>query len=237
MKVEEIIKKLKTFKDPWAVKGMSRYGINPKNNLGISVTRLRKMAKEIETGMEDNDKHELAANLWDSGLRDARMLACLIDDPKQVTVEQMERWVNEFNSWDVCDLVCGHLFDKTEVAYDKAEEWTKSDKVYVKRAGFSMMAWLAVHDKDSDDEPFLKFLKIIEDSALDERKYVKKAVNWALRQIGKRNIPLNIKAMSTAVRIHELESKTAQWIANDAMRELSSDAVQGRLESRRSRDE
>ena len=223
MNYEEIMKKLRSFKDPWAVKGMSRYGINPKNNYGISVNRLRKMAKELDTD------HELADRLWKSGVRDARLLACLIDDPEKVTEKQMDNWVKDFNSWDVCDLCCGHLFDKTEFAYKKAFQWSENGEEFVKRAGFSLIAWLAVHDKDADDEDFIKFLTIIETAATDERKYVKKAVNWALRQIGKRSLYLNDKALATAGRILGIDLKSAQWIANDAIRELTSEAVKGRL--------
>ncbi len=217
------MKKLRSFKDPWAIKGMSRYGINPKNNYGISVNRLRKMAKELGTD------HDLAKQLWSSGIRDARLLACLIDDPNLVTEEQMEDWVKDFNSWDVCDLCCGHLFDKTEMAYKKAIQWSNSEEEYIKRAGFSLMAWLAVHDKDTDDDNFVEFLEVIEKAATDERKYVKKAVNWALRQIGKRSIYLNDRALATAGNILQIDQKTAQWIANDAIRELTSEAVKGRL--------
>jgi 3-methyladenine DNA glycosylase AlkD len=219
----KIMKKLETFKDRWAIKGMARYGINPKNNYGISVNRLRKMAKEMKID------HELALKLWDSGFRDARILACLIDDPKLVTEKQMDKWANDFNSWDVCDLCCGHLFDKTEFAYKKAFEWSGSEKEFVKRGGFSLMAWLAVHDKDKDDEEFINFLPVIEGAATDERKYVKKAVNWALRQIGKRSVYLNDKALASAGRILQIDLKSAQWIANDAIRELTSEAVKGKL--------
>ncbi len=223
MKYEDVMKKLKSFKDPWAIKGMSRYGINPKNNYGISVNRLRKMAKEM-----DSD-HDFAQKLWSSGIRDARILACLLDDPEKVTEEQMDTWVKDFDSWDVCDLCCGHLFDKTDFAYKKAAEWSDNDEEFVKRAGFSLIAWLAVHDKEMDDEEFVKFFPVIEKAAYDERKYVKKAVNWALRQIGKRSLYLNDKALASAGRILNIDLKTAQWIANDAIRELTSEAVKGRL--------
>jgi 3-methyladenine DNA glycosylase AlkD len=223
MNYDKIMKKLKSFKDPWAVKGMSRYGINPKNNYGISVNRLRKMAKEMETD------HELAQKLWESGYRDARILACLIDDPELVTEKQMDKWVEDFNSWDVCDLCCGHLFDKTDFAYEKAFEYSEREEEFVRRAGFSIMAWLAVHDKETDDEEFINFLPVIEKIAEDERKYVKKAVNWALRQIGKRSLYLNDKALASAGRILQIDLKSAQWIANDAIRELTSEAVKGKL--------
>ncbi len=226
MDYEKIMKTLKSYRDPWSIKGMSRYGINPKNNYGISVSKLRKMAKDLPID------HQLAQKLWDSGIRDARMLAILIDDPKLVTEKQMDKWANDFNSWDVCDLCCGHLFDKTKFAYDKAVEWSGLEKEYVKRAGFSLMAWLAVHDKKAGDEQFINFLPIIEKEAIDERKIVRKAVNWALRQIGKRNIHLNEKALESAEKILEIDQKSSTWIANDAIRELTSEAVEARLNRR-----
>jgi 3-methyladenine DNA glycosylase AlkD len=168
--------------DPKAVEGMARYGINPKNNLGVSVTTLRKLAKEI------GKDHQLAQQLWSTGVRDARMIAVLIDEPKLVTEEQVESWVKDFNSWDVCDHCCGNLFDKTDFAYNKAFQWSKRKEEFIKRAGFALMAWLAVHDKETNDKQFERFLTTIKRESNDDRNYVKKAVNWALRNIGKRNL-------------------------------------------------
>ncbi len=229
MKYEKFLKKLQSMSDPKAVKGMARFGINPNNNYGISVSTLRKLAKE--TGRD----HQLAQRLWSTGIRDARMIAALIDEPKLVTEEQMERWVKDLNSWDLCDHCCGNLFDKTEFAYKKAVQWSKRKEEFVKRAGFALMAWLAVHDKKAGDGQFEKFLTIIERESDDDRNHVKKAVNWALRNIGKRNLPLNGKAIKTAKDIKKMDSKCAKWIASDAIRELTSEKVQERLKKSKAR--
>lgn len=223
MKYDDIIKKLKSLSNPRAVEGMARFGINPKNTFGVSIPNLRKIAKVTGTN------HDLAQRLWSSGIHEARILASMIDDPLMVTEEQMESWVGNFDSWDVCDQCCSNLFDKTKFAYKKAIGWTKRSEQFVKRAGFVLMAVLAVHDKKAKDERFLKFLPIIKRESTDERNYVKKAVNWALRQIGKRNLNLNKMVLKTAKEIKMLDSRTAAWVASDALRELESKAVQKRL--------
>jgi len=223
MRYGEIIKKLEKEANPVNVAGMARFGINPDKTLGVSIPFLRKLGKEI------GKDHSIAAKLWSSGIHEARILAGLIDDPDRVTEKQMDQWVEDFDSWDVCDLVCSNLFDRTAFAYRKAFEWTKRDEEFVKRAGFVMMAALSVHDKKASDGEFEKFLPIIVREARDERNFVRKAVNWALRQIGKRNRALNRKAIQTAEKIRRIDSKSARWIAADALRELRSDAVQRRL--------
>jgi 3-methyladenine DNA glycosylase AlkD len=223
MRCEDIIKKLEKEANPVNVAGMARFGINPDKTLGISIPFLRKLAKEI------GKNHDLAKELWLSGIHEARILAGFIDDPDRVTEKQMDQWVEDFDSWDVCDLVCSSLFDKTEFAHKKAFEWTTRDEEFVKRAGFVMMAALSVHDKNAPDKDFEKFFPIIIREAKDERNFVKKAVNWALRQIGKRNKVLNMKAVKIAERIRKMDSRSARWIAADALRELKSDAVQQRL--------
>jgi len=224
MQYGDIIEKLKSLSDPKAVKGMARFGINPEKTFGISIPNLRKMAKE--TGMD----HALAQQLWASGIHEARILASMIDSPEIVTEEQMEGWVKDFDSWDVCDQCCMNLFDKTNFAYGKAVEWSTRKEEFVKRAGFAMMACLAWHDKNADDRQFEPFFSIIKREAYDNRNFVKKAVNWALRQIGKRNLNLNGKAVETAKEIQEIDSKSARWIASDAIRELTSQAVRERLQ-------
>lgn len=223
MQDSDIIKKLESLSDPEAVKGMARFGINPENTYGISIPKLRKVAKE--TGRN----HTLAQQLWTSGRHEARILASMIDQPEMVTAVQMESWVSDFDSWDVCDQCCSNLFDKTGFAYRKAVEWSERGEEFVKRAGFVMMAVLAVHDKKAGDEEFLKFLPIIKRESTDNRNFVKKAVNWALRQIGKRNLNLNTMATKTAEEIQQIDSKSAEWIAVDAIRELAGEAVQSRL--------
>jgi 3-methyladenine DNA glycosylase AlkD len=173
--------------------------------------------------------HVIARDLWRSGVHEARILACLIDDPRLVTQRQMEKWVADFDSWDVCDQCCSNLFDKTPHAYGKAAEWSLRGEEYVRRAGFVLMAALAVHDKRAEDSDFEAFLPIITAAATDERNFVKKGVNWALRQIGKRSAWLNSRARATAEEIITLNSPSARWVASDALRELSSDAVSARL--------
>lgn len=220
---EQVMKRLKSLSNPKAVAGMARFGINPKNTYGVSIPNLRTLAKEI------GRSHLLALQLWKSGIHEARILASMVSEPKMVTEEQMEKWANEFDSWDVCDQCCGNLFDKTRFAFRKATEWSERNEEFVKRAGFALMAWLAVHDKNAKDEQFLKFLPIIKSGSTDNRNFTKKAVNWALRQIGKRNRHLNRTAIEVAREIEKLDSKSAKWIASDAIRELTSDAVQERL--------
>ncbi len=225
--LKQILKRLKASADPTAVEGMARFGIHSTNALGISMPLLRKMAREIGTN------HRLAQELWKSGVHEARILASLVEDPHVVTEAQMERWVKGFDSWDVCDCCCANLFDKTTAPYRKAVEWSRRDKEYAKRAGFALMAALAVHDKNAGDARFLKFLPIIKRESIDERNFVKKAVNWALRQIGKRSVQLNQAAVQTAQEIQKIGSKSAKWIAADALRELTGEVVQKRLQTQR----
>ena len=206
---------------------MARFGINPENTYGVSIPELRNMAKEI------GRDHDLAQRLWALNIHEARILASMIGDPKTTTEEQMDTWVKDFHSWDVCDQCCMNLFEKTKFAYPKAVEWSSSDKEFIKRAGFVLMARLAVSDKKSDDTQFKRFLPIIKREASDSRNFVKKAVNWALRQIGKRNLNLNKMATKAAEEIQRIDSTSARWIASDAIRELTSEAVQQKLSKTR----
>jgi 3-methyladenine DNA glycosylase AlkD len=206
---------------------MARYGINQTNNLGISIYQLRPLAKEIGVN------HDLALRLWDSGIHDARLLACFIDDPCKVTPEQMDSWAEDFDSWDICDQACTSLFDLTPFAYEKVQQWAGQDKEFMKRAAFSLVAGLAVHDKNASDQVFIDILPLLITHAIDDRNYVKKAVNWALRNIGKRNRSLNKKALQTAYQIQKVDSKSARWIAADAIRELSSEKIIKRLERKK----
>jgi 3-methyladenine DNA glycosylase AlkD len=202
---------------------MARFGIRADKAFRVSVPALRKLARSI------GKDHLLAQELWDTGLHEARELATMIADPKQVTEELMERWVKDIDSWDVCDHCCGNLFDKTRFAHRKAREWSRQQEEFVKRASFSLMAALAVHDKAASDAGFIKFLPIIKRESTDERNFVKKAVNWALRQIGKRNRNLNRHAIKMAREIQRLNAKSARWIAADALRELTNEKVQRRM--------
>lgn len=223
MDAKDVVERLRLLGNPKLLKGMARYGIQSTTSFGVSVPSLRKFAREIKRD------HSLALSLWATGFHDARLLATMVDDPKQVTPAQMEAWVRDFDSWDIVDGCCGNLFDKTPYAIEKAKEWCTREEVYEKRAGFAMMAELAVHDKDAEDHVFLGFLPMIVEGSTDKRNFVKKAVNWALRQIGKRNMRLNKAAVSTAVIIQRRDSGSAKWIASDALRELKNPVVLKRL--------
>lgn len=215
MKIKsQIVKKLKALANPKDVEGMARFGINPKGTLGVSIPALRKMAREI------GKDHSLALELWETGIHEARILAGMIADSQKLTRGQMESWVKDFDSWDVCDQVCSNLFDRTPFAHQKAKEWSGRKEEFVKRAGFALMAALAVHDKKAVDKDFLKFFPLIKKHSVDERNFVKKAVNWALRQIGKRNLKLRRAAIKLAQEILKKDSRSARWIANDALREF-----------------
>jgi 3-methyladenine DNA glycosylase AlkD len=220
---KEIIAYLKSLNNEKNKAGMSRFGINTSKAFGVSIPVLRVIAKE------NKKNHQLALELWKTGYHEARILSAFIDNPKEVTEEQMENWVIEFNSWDVCDQCCGNLFDKTPFSYNKAKEWAHREEEFVRRAGFVLMASIAVHDKEAVDKDFVPFLKLIEKYAFDERNFVKKAVNWAVRQIGKRNLFLHQKAIETAHRIALQKHKSARWIASDALRELESDKIKSKL--------
>lgn len=221
--VDDIIKELKNLSVPERKADFLRFGINIDNALFIQMPVLRDIAKSL------GKNHKLAEDLWDTGVHEARIIACLIDEPDNVTEKQMEKWVKDFNSWDVCDQCCNNLFRKTRFAHQKAIEWSSREEEFVKRAGFVMMAVLAVHDKRSGENVFLKFLKIAKKESTDERNFVKKAVNWAIRQIGKRDKCLNQKATTICHQIEKKDSKSSRWIAKDALRELNSEEVKKRL--------
>ncbi len=224
MQHNDIVEKLKSLSNPGAVESMGKYGITPKNAYGVSIPNLRKLAKEVGTD------HKLAQQLWTANIRETRILASMIDDPEMVTEGQMERWVKAFDYWEICDQCCMNLFEKTGFAYQKAIEWSSNEEEFIKRAGFVLMARLAVSDKKAEDKLFEGFLPIIEREAGDNRNFVKKAVNWALRQIGKRNRNLNKKAIETARKMQKVDSRSARWIASDAIRELTSKSVQERIQ-------
>jgi 3-methyladenine DNA glycosylase AlkD len=217
MNFSETMKKLDKLAthDPKDLAGMARFGINVDKAWVVSLPNIQKLAKEI------GRDHDLALKLWDSNVHEARLLAGYVDEPDRVTEKQMEKWVLDFDSWDICDQVVSVLFDKTAFAYPKAHQWSTRPEEFVKRAGFVLMAALSVHDKEADDALFIEFLEIIKREATDGRNFVRKAVNWALRNIGKsRNANLYSKALKTAYGILEIDSKTARWIARDAIREL-----------------
>lgn len=221
--LSEILIRLEKLSMPQNLEGMARYGIDTDKAFGIPIPSLRKLAKEI------GPDHQLALSLWNSGFHEARILASMVENPKLVEEEQLNQWANEFNSWDLCDQCCNNLIGRTKWSYQKAMEWSRDDRLFVKRAGFVLMAVLAVHDKKADDQDFLYFFDRIKQESSDDRNFVKKAVNWALRQIGKRNVRLNELAIDVSTEILKNESKTAQWIAKDALRELTDKKIQTRL--------
>lgn len=223
MKLDEILKKLDELSNPDEIEGMTRFGITPEHTYGLRMPVIKKIAKNYKKD------HGLALDLWNIDTRETRIIASLVDNPDEVTSEQMNSWVNDFDYWEITDQCCINLFRKTKYAYDKIYEWSENEKEFVKRAGFALIATLAVHDKKTDDETFIKLLKLTKREAIDERNFVKKAVNWALRQIGKKNSNLNKEAIATAKEIDMINSKSAHWIAKDALRELTSEKVQKKL--------
>jgi 3-methyladenine DNA glycosylase AlkD len=219
----QIIQEMRRLGEKRNVEGMARFGIVAKDVYGVSKPKLDALARHIPID------HALALELWRSGVHDARIFAGMIDDPKQVTASQMEAWVSDFDNWDVCDGTCCHLFVFAAPAWQKAIEWTSRKKEFEKRAGFALMAYLAYRDKTAPDSKFLKLLPIIRRECHDDRNFVRKAVNWSLRNIGKRNRALNRAAIREAERIRKTDSRAARWIAADALRELRCEAVQQRL--------
>jgi 3-methyladenine DNA glycosylase AlkD len=225
--LEEIVSQLKALAVPANISGMARFGINPKNTLGVSMPNIRQVGKRKKN-------HALSLALWETGIHEARILASIIDQPALLTGEQMDTWTADFDSWDVCDQVCGNLYSKSPLAVEKALSWSNSDQEFVKRAGFALMAYVAVHGKKVPDAVFIKFLETIESSAGDGRNFVKKAVNWALRQIGKRGGQLYQPALEASRRLSLSTDKTARWVGTDAMKELEAPSiyVKKRLENK-----
>jgi len=223
---KDVLQRLKAKARPDQLEGMARFAIAGEGRLGVPVPEMRKLAKEV------GRDHALALKLWKTGIPDARILAGMIGEPDMLTEDQMEEWVREFGSWDVCDQVCMNLFEKSSLAIKKIHDWAIRDEEFVKRAAYALIACLAWHDKEAGDGTFTAMFPVIKKGATDERNFVKKAVNWALRNIGKRNPVLNKEAIRTAREIQRLDSRAARWIASDAIRELESDAVRKRLEKK-----
>src|SRR3989338_4470772 len=225
MDAKDVVRKMKSLSSREVRESNERFAILGNNMLGVRAPDIRALAKDI------GKDHLLAIELWKTGMHEARILATMIDHPDHVTEEQMDSWIKDFDSWDICDHACGNLFDRTMFAYRKAVEWTTREREYEKRAGFALIAYLAVHNKKADDRRFLKFLPIIKREAADDRNFVKKAVNWALREIGKRNLTLNKASIEAAHEIKQMKG-AGKWIAGDALRELQSDAVQKRVKAK-----
>lgn len=225
--VEEVTQELESKASPDNVEGMARFAILGDRRMGVSVPDMRKIAKSI------GKNHQLALDLWETGIPEGMIVAGMIADPDQLTEEEMENWVVDINSWDICDQVCMNLFEKSPLAEKKIFEWSEREEEFVKRTSYALIACLAWHDKGAGDQQFINYFPLITKGAVDERNFVKKAVNWALRNIGKRNPNLNREAIELARQIHEIDSTSARWIASDALRELESEKVQLRLMKKR----
>jgi 3-methyladenine DNA glycosylase AlkD len=221
--LDQAVAALKALENKDTLAGKAHFGINVSKALGLSMPQIRGIAKTI------TKDHALAEALWQTGIHEARLMASMVDMPKSVTEDQMDRWVQDFDSWDVCDQTCGELFDRTPFTTLKIHEWSGRPEEFVKRAGFALIAWQAVHDKKRGDTDFFEYLPLVERAATDHRNFVKKAVNWALRQIGKRSATLHRPALDMAKKLSQNPDKTARWIGKDAARELNSDKVRRKL--------
>jgi 3-methyladenine DNA glycosylase AlkD len=194
--------------------GMARYGIVTPKAFGVSMATMEPLARRLRPD------HTLAQALWETGWHDARMLATLIDDPSQVTRNQMERWCRDFDTWAICDTACFRLFDRSPLAWTQVRRWARRRGEYEKRAGFALLASLALHDKAAPDDTFLRLLPLLERAATDDRNFVKKGVNWALRAIGHRNARLHRASMTVAARLAASGAATPRWAGKDALRDL-----------------
>ena len=226
--VEEVLEMLAVKANPDQLAGMAKYGMNVEKRLGVNIPQMRKIAKEI------GKDHKLALELWETGITEAMILASMVDVPDDVTQEQMEAWAQNFDSWDVCDQVCMNLFDKTPLVWKKIHDWSDREEEFVKRAAYALIACLAVHDKGASDDVFISLIPVIKAGATDNRNYVKKAVSWALRNTGKRNLELNTVALATARELKGTDSSSARWIGSDAIRDLTSDTTKRRFERTKS---
>ena len=222
---EEVLARLRALADPSRLEGMARYGIGTGEVWGVTVAELRALGRDL------GRDHDLAAALWRSGVSEARILAGLVDDPADVDDAQLERWAADFASWDLCDQVCQNLFRHCAQAWDKAREWSGREEPFVKRAGFTLMAGLAVADKQADDARFEAFLADVARTADDDRPAVRKGASWALRQIGKRGPALHARAVETASELAGRAGRGARWVGRDALRELRSPRVLARMSS------
>jgi 3-methyladenine DNA glycosylase AlkD len=225
-RADEIVERLRSLGNRANLPGMARYGIDVSHAVGVTIPVLRGIARETGTD------HGLALALWRTEVHEARILASMVDDAGRVTVRQMDAWARDFDSWDLCDQVCGNLFDRTRHALERIPAWAGRSETFVRRAAFATIAGVTVHRRDVADDDLRSFFPLIEAAADDDRNYVRKAVSWALRQIGKRNRALNADAVAVAERLHERQTRPARWIASDVLRELTSEAVRARLLSR-----
>jgi 3-methyladenine DNA glycosylase AlkD len=213
-RADEIVREMRALGKHSALEGMGRFGIDTSSALGLNVPTIRAIARRV------GKDQSLAEQLWSSGIHEVRILASMVADPRAITRSTMDRWARDFDSWDVCDACCCDLFDRTPFVWQKIPKWAASKREYVRRAAFSTLACAAEHDKKAEDRRFLDGLELVEKYSFDERNFVRKAVNWALRNIGKRNERLLPAAISCAKRIREQDTKAARWIAADALREF-----------------
>jgi 3-methyladenine DNA glycosylase AlkD len=223
MELQEIVAKLELLSTPENIEGMERFGITPEKTYAVRIPELRKIAKE------SGKNHELALELWELDFRETKILACMIDDPKMVSSSQLNAWVLEFDYWEICDQCCMNLFRKTSFAYDKIFEWGEHEAEFVKRAAFSLLAVMAVHDKKQPNHQFEQYYPLLISASTDNRNFVKKAVNWALRSIGKKNSSLNKSSIDLAEEILALNTKSSKWIASNALKELKNEKVRKKL--------
>jgi 3-methyladenine DNA glycosylase AlkD len=212
--LKEILAEMRTFANPAAREGMARFGIQAESVIGLSTPQIRLIARRTSRSQK------VAEELWDTGIHDARILASLVADPNVISAETMDKWVRETASWDICDACCCNLFDRTPHAWKKIRQWAPNELEFVRRAAFATLAAIAVHDKQAPDNLFLGGLKLIEKYSFDDRNFARKGINWALRQIGKRNPALRKAAIACAERVRDQDTKASRWIGTDALREL-----------------
>lgn len=222
---EDIIAFLETLRDPRNIEGMKRYGIVTDRALGISNAVLRPLARRL------GRNHERAEALWQTGIREARLIAAFTEEPKKVTAEQARRWAADFNSWEIVDTV-SDLFAEARLQDVLIPEFAADEREFVRRTAFAMMAWSAVHMKKAPDATMIDWLLLIERHACDPRNFVRKAVNWALRQIGKRSAACHAPALALAEKLAASDDRTARWIGRDAAKELSDEKVRARIAAR-----
>ncbi|HUU79512.1 MAG TPA: DNA alkylation repair protein [candidate division Zixibacteria bacterium] len=221
--LEQIIAKFEKHANPENLVGMAKFGITPDHAYGVSLPVIRDLAKEI------GKNHLLAQELWNTNIREPRILACMIADPNKVTEELLEKWVRDFDYWEICDQCIMNLFVKTKFAYTKSLEWVRRDDEYIRRSGFVLMAILSYRDKKTDDSKFLSFLPICKKYSTDQRNIVKKAISWSLRRIGARNLFLNKEVLKLTDELMMIESSSAKWIAKDVAKDISRQLVQKKL--------
>jgi 3-methyladenine DNA glycosylase AlkD len=226
--VDAIVATLKGLATRATLDGMARYGIPSDNAFGVPVGTMRKLAKGLRTADAERN-HRLAAGLWETGSYEARTVAAFVDEAALVTPAQMDRWCGDFDNWAICDTVCFHLFDHTPHALAKVGQWSRRQDEFVRRAAFALLACVALHDKAIPDSPFARCLPLVEKAAADDRNFVKKAVSWALRAIGRRNANLHAPALAVAERLAASAEAAPRWVGKDALRELTSPAVKRRI--------